>query len=165
MRDTHTILPKKRWTTDPNGEIDALIVSHDHQLAPGIILSIVEDSADEFGDPIFKGRMDGDSTLACETAGTSAQAVADDLVDALVNWMMEQATPAQMLAFVPASGLAGKERTQRELAVTLGVSQPTVSNWLANNHQMDGAARAHIMRKVGLHRFDDKWVLMGPQDA
>jgi hypothetical protein len=50
------------------------------------------------------------------------------------------------------------DRTQEELAEMLGVSQPTVSCWLAGKQDMSRGSRYLALAQLGLHLTPNGWI-------
>lgn len=157
MKFTKDILPLG-WTkqpTDFGSEYFAVI-------SPGcnaIHLTVVEDQ--EEGAVTWAAELH-DGTTA-EGSGDNVQDCADQAAEFAANWMLEDASPRELIEIAGGS-IADTKARQVELATVLGVNQSAISRWATDDQAMTKAVRTHIMRIVSLRRTpgaDAKWAVFG----
>jgi len=103
----------------------------------------------------------GNETIGCGDAETCAQNAADAAAAAAAAWMLEVATPAQVIDFVRREIVRGDDDrlVQAELAAALGVAQPSAREWM-HGGEMSRAVRAHVLRIAGVVRgFERNWIV------
>jgi len=105
-----------------------------------------------------------DEELGADYGYGRAQDAADMAAYRVVDWMLELASPKEMLGYVDVGG-AKEDVRQQELAIILGLGKSVISDWMCETGiNMSRAVRTHIMWMAGIRRIlghpsDTKWAL------